>query len=67
MIELHGKKYITDKEASARYGYSSSWFKLRRHEKKQPPYIRLHSKVLYDQDELDKWFITNIEKIPGSL
>ena len=62
MIELNGKKYITDKEASSRYGYSKSWFQRQRFKKLPPPFIKIQGKgkVYYSIDELDKWFKENI-------
>ena len=62
MIELDGKKYITNKEASTRYGYSLSWFKRQRYKKLPPPFIKLpgKGKVFYCVTELDKWFKENI-------
>lgn len=62
MIELFGKKYITDKEASHRYGYSTSWFQKQRSEKKHPAFIKLQGKgkVYYELEETDNWFKTNM-------
>jgi hypothetical protein len=62
MIELLGIKYISDKEASKRYGYSTSWFQKKRSQKKPPPYIQLlgKGKILYPIDKTDKWFMENI-------
>ena len=56
MIEVLGTRYITDKEASSRYGYSRSWFQHRRHTKLAPRFIRLEGKILYDISETDRWF-----------
>ena len=44
MIELNGTKYITDKEASVRYGYSKSWFQNQRYKKLPPPFVKLQGK-----------------------
>lgn len=62
MIEIDGTKYITDKEASHRYGYSVSWFQKQRHKKQPPPFVKLQDKgkVYYSVNELDKWFKDNI-------
>lgn len=62
MIELFNIKYITDKEASSRYGYSVSWFQKQRQLKKPPPFVKIQGKgkVYYAIDELDKWFKENI-------
>jgi hypothetical protein len=61
MIELDGIKYITDKEASARYGKSISWFQRQRHKKLPPPFVKLQGKgtVYYCLNELDQWFKDN--------
>jgi len=58
MIDLFGTKYITDKEASQRYGYSASWFQLQRHKKLPPHFVKLQGKGkdYYPLDETDKWF-----------
>lgn len=56
MIVLLGKKLITDKEASSRYGYSQEWFRKRRYQKKKPPYYKIEGKIYYDIEELDQWF-----------
>lgn len=64
MIELLGIKYLTEKEASVRYGMSQAWFKLRRWKKNSPPYTRLQGrgKVLYPMQEVDDWFKENMHK-----
>jgi hypothetical protein len=56
MLEFQGKIYITDKEASKRYGYSTAWFQKQRWRKAGPPYIRLIGKIYYVLDDIDKWF-----------
>jgi predicted DNA-binding transcriptional regulator AlpA len=64
MININGKQYINDKEASKKYGYSQEWFKKRRNEKKPPCYIKfdVRGRVLYDVDEIDKWFQANLRR-----
>lgn len=64
MKEILGVRYITDKEASARYGYSQSWFRQRRHNNVEPHYVRLEGKgkAWYPIDETDKWFKDNMVK-----
>lgn len=63
MIEILGIKYISDKEAAIRYGYSQSWFQRRRYKKLPPPFCKLENKgkVLYPLDETDKWFKDKME------
>ncbi len=63
MIDIRGKKYINEKEASIRYGYSRSWFKSRRKKHLPPPFIKMENKgkILYPLIELDAWF----DKIMG--
>lgn len=58
MIEISGIKYITEKEASQRYGHSFSWFQKRRYELKEPKFIRLEGrgKVYYPLERTDNWF-----------
>lgn len=61
MITILGKKYMTDKEAAQRYGFSQSWFQHRRNEKKAPKFIKIEGKVLYDVEDTDTWFKSQIK------
>ena len=65
MKEFLGKKYISEKEASNKYGYSVSWFQKGRINGNGPNFFQLRSKgrVLYDIEELDKWFKENLIEI----
>lgn len=58
MISIMGINYLTDKEASMRYGYSIAWFRKMRGLKLGPNYIKLMTKgkVLYPLDATDEWF-----------
>ncbi len=58
MIEMMNEQYLTEKEASQRYGYSSSWFSRARAQGYGPRYIQLreHGRILYPLDDTDKWF-----------
>jgi predicted DNA-binding transcriptional regulator AlpA len=58
MIEIMGKQYITDKEASKRYGYSVSWFQQLRSKKEPPNFIKIRGKgkVYYPLKDTDEWF-----------
>ena len=62
MLEIMGVKFITDKEASERYGYSQSWFQRARLDKKGPPWVKImgKGKVLYRLEDCDQWFKDNI-------
>jgi hypothetical protein len=62
VIEIDGVKYMTQKEASYRYGFSQSWFKDKRLKKKPPISFKLRNKgkALYPLIETDKWFKENI-------
>lgn len=67
MNEINGKKFISDKEASHRYGKSVSWFQKKRLKKnmckkKYPPFMKIEKtgNVYYSVEELDKWFEENI-------
>lgn len=65
MIDILGKKYLTDKEASERYGYSQRWFIQQRQLSKGPKYFQLKGtkgRVLYPLIETDKWFKDNLEE-----
>lgn len=63
MIDIMGVKYMTDKEASKRYGYSTSWFQKQRSLKQQPSFIKLlgKGKVYYPLGETDMWFKDNMK------
>lgn len=65
MLNMMGKKYINDKEASARYGYSQQWFRLCRHKKIGPPFFKLQGKgkVYYSVEETDEWFRKNMNVV----
>lgn len=58
MIEIFGKSYITDKEASNRYGFSQRWFIAKRHKGGGPKFIQINDngRVLYPLEETDLWF-----------
>ncbi len=63
MIELLGKTYINEKEASLRYSYSRDWFRKCRSMGDGPPFLKMHEgKILYDIEETDKWFKANMKK-----
>jgi predicted DNA-binding transcriptional regulator AlpA len=64
MIIILGKKYISDKECSKRFGYSKEWFIKKRNKNLPPPYIKLDSgKVLYELDAIEDWFKKQLNKI----
>ena len=65
MVEILGENYISDKEASLRYGYSQKWFIKKRQEKSGPPFVQLlkNGRVLYHLESTDKWFRERIEQI----
>lgn len=57
MVEILGKKYLTTKQASGRYGMSEEWFMKRRQMKRAPKYTKIDGgKVFYPQVETDQWF-----------
>lgn len=58
MIEIMGKKYLTDKESSKRYGYSIHWFQAKRSRKEKPSFIQIEGKgrIYYPVEETDQWF-----------
>lgn len=62
MIEVMGIKYITDKEAAVRYGYSKSWFTNNRWKKSGPKFVKMigGAKIMYPLEETDKWFKDNM-------
>ena len=62
MFTMLGQTYMSEKEASARYGYSMQWFRLRRHKNRPPTFLKLEGKgkVYYSVEETDKWFKENM-------
>jgi hypothetical protein len=51
------QKFITDIEASARYGYSRAWFQRSRWMGDGPPFLKIkNGRVLYPIDSTDQWF-----------
>ena len=62
MIEILGKKYLTQKEASQKFGFSVSWFEKQRSHKKPPPYIKIQGKILYDLETLERWFKNQLKE-----
>lgn len=65
MIEILGMKYLTDKDASKRYGFSQSWFQKARYEGNGPVCVQLKKKgkVLYPLEQTDEWFRTNLREV----
>lgn len=63
MIEIISVKYITEKEASKRYGFSTHWFKNQRWLKQGPPFVKLQGRgrVYYNLEKTDRWFVENIK------
>ena len=58
MREIMGIKYISEKEAANRYGFSISWFQKLRNKKNGPKFIKIlgKGKVLYPLSDIDSWF-----------
>jgi hypothetical protein len=57
MFEFEGRKYLTKKEAAARYGYSVNWFNRQRTLHRPPEAIKSDcGRVYYDLDKTDEWF-----------
>lgn len=64
MITLMSEKYLTDKEAADRYGYSTAWFIKARVQGYGPHYIQIkpRGRVLYPLDETDRWFTEKMKE-----
>lgn len=62
MLTILGKKYITDKECSQRFGFSKEWFKKKRYQHLPPPYIKINGKVLYELDVVENWFRSKLNQ-----
>lgn len=50
------RKYIDDKQAAYRYGYSRQWFQRARWAGNGPFYLKIGNRVLYPLIETDLWF-----------
>lgn len=50
------KLYLTETEASIRYGYSKQWFQRARWQGSGPSFVKKKGKVLYPIRETDGWF-----------
>lgn len=50
------KMFLTEKEASHRYGYSRSWFRNKRYQNERPLFIKVKAKILYPLYETDIFF-----------
>lgn len=65
MIKIIGVEYLTEKEASHRYGYSIAWFRKQRNLHVCPKFTRLGTKtrgrVYYPLVETDNWFKMQLE------
>lgn len=63
MVEILGMKYITEKEASQRYGYSQAWFVKARRQGYGPHYIQIMTfgRILYPVEDTDEWFKKRME------
>jgi len=49
--------YISEKDASVRYGFSTYWFQRERWKGGGPPFIKINKgRVLYPLDSTDAWF-----------
>ena len=59
-----GKKYLSTKEVSNRYGFSTKWFEKERYCKRGPVFIKLNQRgrVFYPMDETDQWFKENLKE-----
>jgi hypothetical protein len=68
MIEILGKKFLTTKEASKRYGMSEAWFQKRRERKLRPSYTKIENsdRVWYPLVETDQWFEHQIRMKEGA-
>lgn len=51
------KLYLSETEASSRYGYSRQWFQRERWKGTGPKFIKINSgKILYPLQATDDWF-----------
>ncbi len=55
--------YLTEKQASVRYGKSCSWFQKRRNKKLPPFWIKFENTktIFYPLFDTDKWFVENMK------
>ena len=52
------KMYLSEVEASQRYGYSRQWFQRERWKGTGPRFLKIsaRSKILYPLEDTDRWF-----------
>ena len=59
------KKFLTQKEAVERYGYSAKWFERCRWAHSGPDYVKPNGgKVLYNLEKTDAWFDQFLHSTP---
>lgn len=57
MAEIIPSLYISEVDASIRYGYSRQWFQRERWKGTGPSFMKINGgKVLYPLDTTDEWF-----------
>lgn len=50
------KKYLSEREASERYGYSLHWWRRKRWEGGGPRFIKMNRRIAYRLDDLESYF-----------
>jgi hypothetical protein len=60
MFEMHGKKYVFEKELSSYFPFTANWFRKERYLGKDIPYVKCGRKVLYEIDTVKAWFAKNV-------
>lgn len=61
MITIDGINYFAEKEISALYGLSVSFFRKARYAGKSPNYYKLKGKVFYTEENVNNWFKENLK------
>lgn len=61
MLVIQGIQYLGEKEISAKYGLSLSWFRNSRYKGRCPTYHKLNGKIYYIQENVDSWFKENLK------
>lgn len=65
MQEIAGIKYLTEKDASRRYGFSQRWFQEHRYQGNGPVCLQVckKGKILYPLEQTDEWFRVNLKEV----
>jgi len=56
MLNINGKKYLSEKEMSVKFGLSVHWFRKTRYSGRSPSYYKFNKKIYYSENSAEEWF-----------